>query len=529
MSAVTSRRRAAILAVVAALAIAAVAVLLLRGLGGGGPPADGAAKLAPRDTLVWVHVSTDRDRDQVRQAGELAGRFTSWERLRDGVLRRLAGTGRPVTAEDVEPWLGDEAGLALVDVGGASAGSLVVMAVTDEARGRRFLERNPARSATRRYKGDRIDEFGAVNAAFKDGFLLIGQSLTVQSALDRANGRGDDLTQDPTYRRAMRGAPEDRVVDAYASAAGLRRLLVPQGDVVGSLAVLLDQPALEGVALSLVPEDEGLRVRAHSALDAAAQRRTGRRPRPFEPGLLDAVPADAMAYLGLRGISGALGNLITAAAGGGQAGGVGPLLQRLRRELSRETDGALERDLLGLLDGEVAVVIAQATPAPTLSLVTDVESEDRTAAVLRRLQAPLLRLLTPRGEAPPEWSAQDLGDGVRAWTLATPAGAEISYAVLEGRLVLGTGVDSIRRIKDAGDTLADSERFERVTEGSPDEVTSLGFLDFSQLLELGEQTGLNDSRDYLAARDDLQRIRAVGLSSRGDEGETTAEILLSIP
>ena len=63
----------------------------------------------------------------------------------------------------------------------------------------------------------------------------------------------------------------------------------------------------------------------------------------------------------------------------------------------------------------------------------------------------------------------------------------------------------------------------------PDEVASLGFLDFSQLLELGEQTGLNDSRAYLAARDDLSRIRAVGVSSSGDEGETTAEILLSIP
>jgi hypothetical protein len=60
-------------------------------------------------------------------------------------------------------------------------------------------------------------------------------------------------------------------------------------------------------------------------------------------------------------------------------------------------------------------------------------------------------------------------------------------------------------------------------------VSSLGFLDFSQLLELGEQTGLNDSRAYLAARDDLQKIRAVGISSSGDEEETTAEILLSIP
>ncbi len=65
--------------------------------------------------------------------------------------------------------------------------------------------------------------------------------------------------------------------------------------------------------------------------------------------------------------------------------------------------------------------------------------------------------------------------------------------------------------------------------GRPDEVGSLGFLDFSQLLELGEQTGLNDSRSYLAARDDLRKVRAIGVRSSGGEGSSTAEILLSIP
>jgi hypothetical protein len=522
MSAAVRRRR--VLALLAgALVVAGLAVVALRAFGGDEPPADGAARLAPKDTLVWVHLSTDRDRGAVERASDLAGRFGSYERLRDTILRRLAGTGRRVSAEDVEPWLGDEAALALVDAGGATAGSLVVVAVTDEEAARRFLDRNPARSATRRYKGDRVDEFGAVNAAFKDGYLLIGQSATVTAALDRANGRGEALTDDPTYRQTTAGLPEGRVADAYVSAAGLRRLLVPQGDVLGTLSVLLDRPGLQGVALSAEPEDDRLRLTARSAL------RGGRPARPFTPRLTDDVPADALAYLGVSGISGALGNLVASAAGGANAGGVGPLLQRLRRELGRQTGGALERDLLALLDGEVAIAIRRATPAPTLALMTAVEDEERTAGVLRRLQAPLVRLLTPEGEAAPAWGSEDLGDGVRAWTLSTPAGPGITYAVFDGRLVLATATDGIRWIKDADDGLSGSGAFEDVTTGRPDEVTSLGFLDFSQLLELGEQTGLNDSRAYLAARDDLQKIHAVGVSSYGGEGETTAEILLSIP
>jgi hypothetical protein len=523
MSAAVRRRR--LLAFVAGvLVVAGLAVLALRAFGGDDPPANGAARLAPKNTLVWLHLSTDTGRDAVKDATGLAGRFGSYERLRDTILRRLAGTNRAVRADDVEPWLGDEAGMALVDAGGATAGSLVVVAVTDEEKARRFLERNPARSATRQYKGDRIDELGAVNVAFKDGYLLIGQSQTVTAALDRANGNGDRLTDDPTYRKTTASLSEDRVADAYVSAAGLRRLLVPQGDVLGTLSVLLDQPGLEGVSLSAVPEEDRLRVVARSALGRGA-----RAQKPFTPRLDDEVPADALAYLGVSGISGALGNLVAAAAGGASAGGVGPLLQRLRRELGRQTGGALERDLLALLDGEVAIAIRRATPAPTLALMTAVEDEDRTAAVLRRLQAPLVRLLTPRGEAAPAWRSQRIGDGVTAWTLATPAGPEISYAVLDGRLVLATSADGIRWIKDAGDHLGGADAFEDVTNGRPEQVTSLGFLDFSQLLELGEQTGLNDSRAYLAARDDLRKIRAVGVSSYGGEGETTAEILLSIP
>jgi hypothetical protein len=523
------RRRLVALAVAVAVVLVA-AVVLVRGCDKGAPPATGAAALVPKDTLVYVHVSTDEERGAVEDASALLGRFGSWERIRDGVVQRLAGAGREVRLErDVEPWLGDEAALALVDAGGATAGSLVVVAVTDEDRARDFLNRNPARTAERRYKGERIDEFGGVAAAFKDGYLLIGQDATVQGALDRANGRGESLQQDETFRRATADLPDDRVADAYASAGGLRRLLVPQGDVVGGLAVLLDQPALRGVALSVEAGDEGARVRTRSILDPAAQRRAGGVPRPFEPSLTDAAPGDALAYLGVSGISRSLGNLVTAAAGGAQAGGAGELLGRLRRELGRQTGGNLERDLLGLLEGEVAVVVGRAVPAPTLSIVTNVEDEGRTRGVLDRLREPLARLLTPEGEQAPTWREEDLGDGVRGATLQVPGGAALTYAVHDGRLVVGTGADAVRRITGAEGRLADTDAFEDVTRGRPDEVASVGFLDFSQLLELGEQTGLNDNRAYLAARDDLRRIRAVGFSSWSTEGETTAELELSIP
>jgi hypothetical protein len=524
------RRRLAIVAVALAAALLAVA-LAVRALGGGdGPPPSDAAALVPDRTLAFVSLSTDGDRDAVERAAELASRFDAYGRGREALLRRLAGDGRDVDAErDVEPWLGDEAALALVDSGGSTAGSLVAIEVTDEGAARRFLERNRRPAVRKVYKGHETIRRGAVTTAFVRGFLVIGQDPTVQAAIDRARGGVPALAGAPAYRRATEGLPDDRVLTAYASADGLRRLLVPQGDVVGGLAVMLDQPALEAVGIAAQARgDERVRIVVRSALDAARQRSAPPPLRQFEPQLVEDVPKDALAYLGVSGAGGALQRLVVSAAGGTQRGGaVSRLLSRLAADLDERTAGGLRRDLLRLLDGELALVIQRRVPAPILSLVTRTGDEGGTRRTLDRLRGPLARLLRPRGEPEPRWDPLDL-DGGDAWTLRLPSGAAITYAVADGRLVLSTSPDGVRAILAADGSLRGSDAFEEVLGGRPERVGTLGFLDFSQLLELGEQTGLNDSRAYLAARDDLRRVRAIGVSSTGDEGTSTAEILVSI-
>jgi hypothetical protein len=521
----TAQRRR-LVALAAGVAVVLVAVVLLaRSCGGDEPPPQTAIRLVPETALVYAHFSTDAGRDANERAGELLGRFSTFERQRDSILQRLSGSPNPVSFErDVEPWLGDQGVFALLESGTATAGSLVIVEVDDEEKAQAFLGRNPRQPGFREYKGERIAQYGTVNVAFKNGFMVIGQGPSVQAALDRGNERGDSLDETPTYRRASRDLPAGRVLHAYATADGLRRLLIPQGDVVGALASLLDQPSLQAVSLSMQAVDDGARVTTRSALDprAKADPLTA-----FEPALLGDVPEDTLAYFGVTGISDVLGRVIGAAAGGG--GDVTGLLQQLRRQLDREAGGRLERDLLRLFDQEVAVVLSRATPAPILALMTRAPDEARTRETLQRLQAPLAKLLTPRGEEAPRWRAEDFGGGARGATLATPVGASLSYAVVDGRLVMATSPDGVRRLRDPKGEISGADGFEEVLGDRPEKVGSLGFLDFSQLLELGEQTGLNDSRAYLAARDDLQKIRAVGVNSTGTEEETTAEILLSIP
>jgi Protein of unknown function (DUF3352) len=524
-----NRRLAIAIAALALLVLAAV-VLVRRGGGDDAPPRADAAALVPAETLVFASLSTDGDRDAVRRALDLAERFGSYEGARDALLKRLSGGEQDVDpAKDVAPWLGDEAAFALIDSGNATAGSLVAIEVTDEEKAREFLRRNPREAVRKDYKGHETIRYGQVTTSFVGGYLVIGQDPTVQGAIDRDRGDERALDSDATYKRATDGLPAGRVLSAYASADGLRRLLVPQGDILGGLSVMLDQPGLQGLALAAEPaEDDLLRLRVRSALDPEQQQRNRSPFEQFEPGLLDAVPRDALGYLGASGIDGALQRLVVSAIGGNREGEVNELLGRLRSELEKETGGGLQRDLLALFEGEVALVIQPATPAPIFSIVTATEDDGGTRRTLDRLRAPLARLLRPEGEPELQWDPVDL-EGTDAWTLRLPNGASVTYAVADGKLILSTTPDGVSRIVDADESIEDADAFDDVLGDRPDRVGTLGFLDFSQLLELGEQTGLNDSRAYLAARDDLRQIRAIGVSSSSSEGESTAEILVSIP
>ena len=507
MSQAVRQRRLGLLVLAAVLGLGLIAAAVNAAFGGGGgdePPKTEAAAIAPSNTLVFVGISTDGERPAVDRASDLLGRFGGYEARRDALLKRLSGGDQEVDVErDVEPWMGDEAALALTESGTATAGSLILIEVDDEAKARKFLARNPRKPQRNEYKDEVIEQYGGVAVAFKGGWMFVGQDGPVQAALDRTNKRGRTLAQDPVYRRVTEDLPEGRVATAYTSAAGLQRLLIPQGDVVGGLAGFLDQPGMQGIGISLEAREDGARMLVKTAFGKGADRQQA-----FEPKLVGDVPEGALAYFGVRGVSGALGNLV-----GQAAGSAGTVLSRLREELK----------------GEVALVIERATPAPILTIISGTDDEQRTIRTLRELQDPLAKLVTPQGGRTPKWGTEEIGDGVSARTLKLETGGALAYAVFDDRLVVSTSTAGIRNVKDADGSMEDAATFEDVLGQRPDEVSSLGFLDFSQLLELGEQTGLNDSRAYLAAREDLKRIRAVGISSSGGGEESTAEILLSIP
>jgi hypothetical protein len=519
---------------VALLLIVVLVIVLGAGAAGDEAPASGAAALVPADALAYGHVSLDGSRPAVKQALAVLRRFPDAPLLQAAVLNRLGSlaaaspsAGAVDFATDIRPWLGAEAALALLDTSTSTAGSLIVLDVSDRTRARQFLERFGAGTSTS-YRSTGITAYArGTEVAFVGHYLVIGQDPAVRASIDVAAGRAPSLQSASAYRHAAAGEPAGRVLDLYASAAGVRRLLAPQGGVIGALGGLLYKPTLTGVSIALTPRPGGLAIRVHSALDASTPAAGAS---AFSPALPSSLPAGTTLMLDLTNLDGVAPRLLGATATGGVGNGLLPLLSRIGIALGAEGVN-VHRDIVSAFHGEtvVALVPGPSGARPTLLIVARAPDEQRTRAAMAALQTPFAQLFGPRGPGvAPVFTDHQVG-GITVHQLTPTRGLELDYAVFDQKLVIATSLGAIAALRTHAHALTGEPAYRAALATGPDRVTSVLFLDFSQLLSLGEQTGLTRSAQYQALRPDLEKVRAVGLSSTSGETDSTAELFLQIP
>jgi hypothetical protein len=535
-------RSRALLATAVALVVVAVAVAVAAsqggGAGGGPPPATGAAAIVPADALAYVHLSTDGTRPGVKRALTLAARFPDYPLLGAALASRLGALGSAGSAisfaTDVRPWLGGEAALALLNTATSTADPLIVLDVADHARAQAFVSGIGA-SRSGAYRGVQLLlRAPSTTLAFVSHYLVIGTAAGVRAAIDVVAAGAPSLAADAAYRRAAANEPAGRLLDAYASAAGVRRLLVAQGGLLGALGVLLYQPALSGVAVSLSAAPPGAQLLIHSALDPSLARIGGSGSRSFTPSLAADLPSGSTLALDVTGLARIAPRVLDAGTTGGIAGGLGALLSRLGTALSAE--GVNVAQILSIFGGETAVAIAPGATGrtPGLLIVARTPNEAATEAKLAELEVPLAQLLSApasasgsAGGVEPAFTDRQI-DGVTAHQLPVASGFELDYAVFRGLVVVSTSLDGIAAVVADKHTLANQLGFKETLAGRPPRVTSLLFLDFSQLLSLAEQTGLTRGARFAVLRADLDKVRAVGLTSTSGEADSTAELSLQI-
>src|SRR5215207_124361 len=502
------------------MVLVSIAVLVSRAGGDGdGPPPDEAAEITPRDALLYVHVSTDRDRPPVDDTDDLFNSFPGTKRLRDDLIARLGGTPTGTDAADIGEWLGKEAALAILPTRGERSDALLALESRDRDKTERYLRLRLARPlGAVTVRGTRVSNYGSFWGAWVGDFLTLGSYDAIDAALDLRAGQGTPLGDNEAYRRVTDGLPDDRAVDAYARPAGLRGVLVPRRGLLGLIGSLADRQALVAVGAGLRARDEGAELVTRSLTAVGAPRTP-----EFTPTLLGAVPSDVIAMVATSAPARVLPRVLSF------AGGAGTAFQQLRADVEKRSGVDLEEEIAPLLGGETVLSIRRGTPAPVYTLVARVRSEQAARERLARLQAPLSRLATRRGGGQvPAFRTRRVG-ATGAYELEVRPGLRILYTVARGRLIVSTSLAGVLGALRPPKAITESEQFRTVLSGRPPRVTSLLFLDFSQLLGLGEQAGLADDPGYARSRADLRRIRSIGAASSTEGNLTTLELFLEIP
>jgi Protein of unknown function (DUF3352) len=518
---VTATKRKFLIRRLAGSAVVAVllGIGLARAFGGSSPPPapDRAATLVPANALVYLNLGTDRQGTQWKRAAGAVSKLPLVGQLRDLlVVSATTDTlGRMTLARDVEPWLGDEAAYAELP---GRAQRLLVLSVRRPAAARRAFGRAAGSSAPETYRGALLRDVGGGSVAgLSGGFALVGARDAVRAALDTRAKPAGSLGASRDYRDLTGGLPPERVGNAWLSQEWL------SAHAPGPAALLAGAARAAGLQSAAVGfGDDGKRIRlavrgrAAAGLGSAAgcsgATRNGQ-------DLTSRAPARPAMFMALAGAECAVRNLMAS-----PTSRAGAALRWFAAQ-ARKVGVNLDREVLPLLGGESALSV---TPGPAVTLDIGGVPAQQGLGVLGRLQPALVNMLKPESAGATAGFAAQTVHGVTALTADLTPALQLSYAALEGDLLISTSVEGITAVKN-GQHLDQSNDFKLVLGDRPKSSTAVLFFDLQKLLALADQAGLGSNPSYAAVRDDLRKIGAAGAVLAREGNNIDAELRLKNP
>jgi hypothetical protein len=211
-------------------ALAALAAVAIAGCGGGS--SSDVAGLAPPDSLFFVEGTLRPTGSLKENVDSIASKVAGVDDLGDLIVEELEKSaredGEPLDFEaEVEPWLGEEAGVAFKGLEGSdSSEPLVIVETTDGAAAKRFVEKQTRERKVPYEDGSYEGVDFKVGGKEGDAIGAIGEYLVVandeaafKAAVDASNG--ESLADESRFSEAMSNAADGSLADIYADVGGL--------------------------------------------------------------------------------------------------------------------------------------------------------------------------------------------------------------------------------------------------------------------------------------------------------------------
>lgn len=526
-SALKSRRSAS--GVVAAVAAASLAVA---GCGGGqastGAGAGDVAGFIPAGSPVYFELSTDLGGAQWTQAVALAKRFPGYGKLVTSITDELADDKIDFQGQ-IKPLLGPAAGIGVFDVKGLANGDPdpSVVGAIDLADGKEadFLEliQTGKDPATKVGRHDGVDLYGDSDATFAvlDGTVLVSDTKErVNRAIDaHRGGESQTMAGSAKLDEAFAELPDEVLAQGFIDIGAIVRLAGAAGGE--ALAKQLKNSGLGADAvlgLSVSAEADGVRIKAVGLNVGKAVGAT----ESFTPKLVEKVPADAIAYVGLKNAY-SLGEQAIK-----QFGGQDPEVKKGLSQASLVLPllGINLDDIKGLTSLEHAVVVTKGAKLPGVVVALEVADPAKAGATLDALRKSVPALIEKGGTKVPAFAEVELANGVSGWQSAITPKAGVVYGIDGNVAFIGTLPEAVKQVQAPVSRLTDDPAYQAAIRQMPSKVDSLVWLNGEELLTTLDALGaLKDAPNDVIAN--IRPLKNLAAWSTGGE-KPTFEAFLTI-
>lgn len=429
------------------LSLLGALVLAAAGCGGGDDETgsatgtDSAASVVPASAAAYLALNSDLDSAQWEQAKTLVRKFPDHQKLVDKGLADLGEEGVE-WERDVDPALGPEVAVVFMKVGDDDPEPVVLTQPDDEAKLAALLEKADDPTVRREI----------------EGWQAVAETEAQLDAYEQALEAGS-LADEEAFATAMKDLPEEALLKAFASGTAFadvaRSEASSDGTVPGLGRVSWASGAVEAVA-------EGFRADGFISADGLADVPS------YTPELLERIPGGVLALASFKDVDKAVGQLRSQPEAREQL----PMVEQM-------LGVSLDR-LLTLFSGEMGFYVRQGSPIPELTLITQPKDPDAAIATFEQVLTKMGPLLSGR-----RGSAEV--DGVQTRYVELQ-GVRLTYAAVDGMLVMTTGLTAIADLRGGGTKVGDDEGFKAAKRaaGLGDETSGFFYADIRALATLAQ-------------------------------------------
>lgn len=495
------------------------------GCGGSSSSGGDLAELAPPKSPVFIEGAIRPGGELKSNADAIAKQIAGIDNLGEYVVEQLESSaqedGEPFDyAKEIEPWLGERAGVFFEQVEGGNLSSPgVIVESTDTGATQEFIDTQVKASDVPykhgSYEGVEFEVGGKEGNAIGaiGDFLAVGDDEAVfKEMVDASNG--ESLAGEDRFSSAISAASDGSLADAYVDVGGL--IEESGGEIDPTARRLLDNagidPSEATAVASVIPGSDQVEVDLSSDLG-------GEKPPSGDASeLLGSLPESSFAAFAVTGFGEQLQEALDSLDAEGIPGTIPPhQLKKGVKELGIDLEG-----LLGSL--EDAAVFATGNSERSLggALVLTAKGSQASEAVERA--ATLVRAFHVGG-------VSVLGGKASGFSIHSPelGSKPLVVAAEEGRVAIGYGTpQTLLALKpSSGKTLSDNPAYKEAVSALGDAPIS-GFVEGTAALKLADALVPNSEQGFQEAKKYLRKIAFLAIGTGREDELATAKLIVGL-